>query len=372
MSRALLFVDNLRIGGFQRLALDQAYGLSELGYRTTIYVLDELPTSQTPNFLSSEQDLLSSLQVEIVSIGKSRTSQLHALFRIARQENSKTLVLSHSLRATALTFIVNLKLGNRLKIISTIHQLPTLSGSRQRFQRFVYAQFSWRILAYSSAVKADWDIRAGRNIFFRKFFARKKIEVMRNGIYLSRLPKLSQNPRDAHSPRLIYLGRNTSWKGVSTFFEIAKQPELKKFELLFMVPGIDDVDLSSLDQDIRERVTVIAGKTIAAYQPRLGDVHLYPANYGEAAKYIESVSLNCLELACVGVPTLLTRNGLGTWPDLSNFAIFHETDWKNYSEIAGQILEISELVFGDVIALELSSKIDIQNQLSKLIELSHS
>jgi hypothetical protein len=31
MSRALLFVDNLRIGGFQRLALDQAYGLSERG-----------------------------------------------------------------------------------------------------------------------------------------------------------------------------------------------------------------------------------------------------------------------------------------------------------------------------------------------------
>jgi len=372
MSRALLFVDNLRIGGFQRLALDQAYGLSELGYRTTIYVLDELPTSQTPNFLSSEQGLLSSLQVEIVSIGKSRARQLHALFRIARQGNSKTLVLSHSLRATALTFIVNLKLGNRLRVISTIHQLPTLSAPRQRFQRFVYAQFSWRLLAYSSAVKADWDTRAGHNIFFRKFIARKKIEVMRNGIYLSRLPKLSQDSRNAYSPRLIYLGRNTSWKGVSTFFEIARQPELKKFDLLFMVPGIDDVDFSSLDQDIRERVTVVAGKTMAAYQPRLGDVHLYPANYGEAAKYIESVSLNCLELACVGVPTLLTRDGLGTWPDLSNFAVFHETDWKNYSEIARQILEISEMVFGDAVVSELSSKIDIRNQLTKLITLSGS
>jgi hypothetical protein len=193
---------------------------------------------------------------------------------------------------------------------------------------------------------------------------------MRNGIYLRRLPKLSQNLRATQSPRLIYLGRNTSWKGVSTFFEIAKQPELKKFDLLFMVPSVEDVDLSSLDQDVKERVTVVAGKTMAAYQPRLGDVHLYPANYGESAKYIESVSLNCLELACVGVPTLLTKNGLGTWPDLAGFSIFHETDWKDHCEIAAQILEISEMVFEDVVARELSSKINIQNQLSKLIKLS--
>jgi glycosyltransferase involved in cell wall biosynthesis len=266
-------------------------------------------------------------------------------------------------------FFANLKLARRLKVITTIHQLPTLSRPRQRFQRFVYAQFSWRLLAYSCAVKADWDARSRHNMFFRILMASKRIEVMRNGIYLKRLPNYKRIPQAADAPRLIYLGRNTSWKGVATFLEIAMQPKLKKFDLLFMVPSTHDVELSSLSADIRSRTTVVGGKTIASYQPRLGDIHLYPANYGEAARYIESVSLNCLELACLGVPTLLTRHGLGTWPDLVDFEIFHETDWMNYSEIADQILEISELEIKESVVQEISSNIDIQNQLTKLIAL---
>jgi glycosyltransferase involved in cell wall biosynthesis len=370
MSRALLFIDNLRIGGFQRLALDQAYGLSERGYKTRIYVLDNQPNSDTPSFLTSEQEFLDSLQIEIITLGKSRAGQLYALRKISCEANSRSLVLSHSLRATFLMYFAGLISGTRLKVITTIHQLPTLSGPRQRFQRFIYAQFTWSLLAYSFAVKEHWDTRARKNVFCRPLMARKKIEVMRNGIYLNRLPENVQVPGPVHVPRLVYLGRNTSWKGVSTFLEIAMQPELKNFQLLFMVPSVHDINLSLLSKDIRERTTVVGGKTIAAYQPRFGDIHLYPANYGEGARYIESVSLNCLELACLGVPTLLTRGGLGTWPDLVSFNIFHETDWGNYSEIASQILEISKSGFEESVIEELAHKIDIQNQLTKLIALA--
>lgn len=370
MPSAVLFVDNLRIGGFQRLALDQAYGLSELGFTTTIYVLDDSSQKQLANFFNVESEIISRLKIEIVWIGRARRSQLRKLFQIVQKANSDWLVLSHSLRATFLVSLVNLKFGNRVKVISTIHQLPTLSASRQRFIRFLYAQFSWKLLAYSVAVKADWDARVSHNFFFKNLVARKKISVMRNGIYLKRLPVISRNRQDASSPRLVYLGRNTSWKGVSTFLNIAMSPQLSSFDILFMVPSAEDIDLSSMDRRDLSRVSILSGKTISSYEPRPGDVHLYPANYGEAAKYIESVSLNCLELACIGIPTLLSKNGLDTWPDLISFEIFHETDWVNQEEVVEKILSISSLSFQPETVETIASIIDIKNQLGHLVKLS--
>ena len=370
MPHAILILDNLRIGGFQRLALDQAYGLSERGYKTRIYLLSDIPTGAVPSFLSSESALIARFEIEIITLGKSRPTQMKELFRISLKAEPNSLVLSHSLRATFLLFFVNLRFGKRLKVISTIHQLPTLSGALQRFIRFIYSQFSWRLLAYSTAVKADWDARVQNNFVFKNFIARKRIDVLRNGVYQNRLPKIKDSPNKQSRPRLIYLGRNTSWKGITVFFEISQSPKLSGFDILMMVPSQEDIDISSFDPSYLTRLSIIASKTVASYQPRPGDIHLYPVNYGGAAKHIESVSLNCLELACLGVPTLLTKNGLGTWPDLLEFRIFHETDWGNGDEIAYQILNISSLRFTPEIVDSIVQKIDIQNQLESLIHLS--
>lgn len=369
MPDAILIVDNLRIGGFQRLALDQAYGLSERGYRTRIYLLDDVPLNDDPSFLSSEWTLITKFEIRVLTLGKSRLAQLRELCRVSLKADADSLVLSHSLRATFLLFFVNLKVGNRLKVITTIHQLPTLSDSKQRFKRFIYAQFSWRLLAYSTAVKADWDARVQHNFIFRNFIARKRIEVLRNGIYQRRLPANHALAGHQSRPRLIYLGRNTSWKGMTSFLEISQLPKLSGFDVLIMVPSQGDINISSLGSAEINRFSIIAGKTIATYQPQPGDIHLYPANYGEA-EYIESVSLNCLELACLGVPTLLTKNGLGTWPDLLEFGIFHETEW-DMDEIADQILTVSSLRFTSEIVDSLVLKIDIHNQLGNLIHLSN-
>jgi glycosyltransferase involved in cell wall biosynthesis len=370
MPEAILIVDNLRIGGFQRLALDQAYGLSERGYKTRIYLLDDVPSKDVPSFLSSESALITKFEIKIQTLGKSRSAQLMELFKISLKADAHTLVLSHSLRATFLLFFVNLRVRNRLKVITTIHQLPTLSDSRQRFIRFIYAQFSWRLLAYSTAVKADWDARVQHNFIFKNFIARKRIEVLRNGIYRSRLPGNHALSVHQSRPRLIYLGRNASWKGMSSFLEISQLPKLSGFDVLIMVPSQEDINFSSLGSADIKRFSIITGKTIATYRPQRGDIHLYPANYGDA-EYIESVSLNCLELACLGVPTLLTRNGLGTWPDLLEFGIFHETEWEDMGKIADQILSISSLSFPSEIVDSLALKIDIHNQLGNLIHLSN-
>jgi glycosyltransferase involved in cell wall biosynthesis len=370
MDRAFIFVDNLRIGGFQRLALDQSYALGDRGFRTILFVLGELPLANVPNFLDSERLLLASQNVELVSIGKSRVAQMTAIISIIKSRELPTLILSHSLRATFLLRVASSLRRRRLKVITTIHQLPTLSAPRQRLQRFIYAQFTWRLLAYSSAVKADWDARASSNLIFRTLIARKSIGVLRNGIYLKRLPININQSKESQAGRLIYLGRNTSWKGVATFLELASRPELLHFELLFMIPDKKDLDIQALPLEVRRRIQIVAGKPISSFTPRRGDVHLYPANYGPDAKFVESVSLNCLELACLGVPTVLTKNGLGTWPDLAKASIFYETDWGDYSAIAREILRVSHLKFSNLEIQKITKIIDIQNQISELLALT--
>jgi glycosyltransferase involved in cell wall biosynthesis len=186
---------------------------------------------------------------------------------------------------------------------------------------------------------------------------------------LNRLPARASRHSSDGPPRLIFLGRVTSWKGVETFLNIIQNPKLSEFEILFIVPESKDVDLNSLSRPLLLRTTVLDGKPISAYKPRLGDVHIYPANYGTDAKYIESVSLNCLELACLGVPTLLSKGGLSTWPDLTSLEIFHETEWRNLNQIALEILRISNIRFSDEIIHKVRNEVDIRNQINLLTAL---
>jgi glycosyltransferase involved in cell wall biosynthesis len=365
---ALLIVDNMRIGGFQRLALDQAYLLGSRGYKVVLCVLDTIPDSGTPSFIHSEKALISDYKVDVIFIGSRLVGQIIGFRRVTRKTPNPRLLLSHSLRATFLLSLLMPKFCRKYMLQTAIHQLPTLSAPKQRTKRFIYAQFTFKLVAYSVAVKADWENYVSRNWLLRNVIARKSISVVRNGIFLPRLPVIEHETNLRIVPRLVYLGRNTSWKGISTFLEVAAHPKLANFELLFMVPYSKDIDLSSISSHLRDRAKVVAGKSIAAYVPRAGDVHLYPANYGGSAKYVESVSLNCLELACLGVPTLLTKHGLGTWPDLIPFHIFYETDWSNIDSVANQVLMVSQRHFTQEEIVEISSIIDINNQINNLLE----
>ena len=367
MPSVLLIVDNMRIGGFQRLALDQAYMLGSQSYKVTICVLDSVPESSTPSFMHTEQNLISSSDIEIIFVGNGLFDQIAGLRRVTGKFPNPKLLLSHSLRATLLMSLLRPRFCKRYKLITAIHQLPTMSAPKQRLKRFIYAQLSFKIVGYSEAVKSDWDERVSKSWMLRNVIARKPISVVRNGIFLPRLPVLENSIELNMVPRLIYLGRNTSWKGVSTFIEVASQPSLANFELLFMVPHSQDVDISTLPTQLRNRTSVVAGRSIAAYVPRHGDVHLYPANYGNTAKFVESVSLNCLELACLGIPTLLTKEGLGTWPDLARFKIFLETDWLDFGAVADQVLRVSQRHFTKEEIAEITSIIDIKNQVEKLL-----
>jgi hypothetical protein len=109
------------------------------------------------------------------------------------------------------------------------------------------------------------------------------------------------------------------------------------FDLLLLIPDLRNIDLPVLTDRFGKWLEIVTDKTVSSYSPVQGDIHLYPADYGVGAKFIESMSLNCLELACLGTPTLLTKKGLLTWPKFENSKLFWEVDWKSHTEIVTRV-----------------------------------
>ncbi len=366
MKRAHFFIDNLSIGGFQRLCLDQAYQFSELGYSVEIHALSELPASNSKNFLTIEENFLSRLRVEIDSFSTSHFRQISQTQNILRNHKEGDVLISHSLRATAIIYLSSRLLLKRHLFVTAIHQLPTLSAPIQRFRRFLYAQLSPVLVAYSEAVKKDWELRVKNfPIVIRPFF-NKHIEVIRNGIYLDRLPRTVYSQES--SGRMIFLGRNTAWKGMSTFLQYAEHPRLSDLNILLMLPNIDPGFEQEINERFGPRVEIVVGKSIASFKPQRGDVHFYAAQYGTNAKFIESISLNCLEMAAAGVPSVVTCHGLSTWRDLQNVGVFYECDWSDIGETAETILFASKNRLKDSEIERIRGLISIKSNVLQLIQ----
>jgi glycosyltransferase involved in cell wall biosynthesis len=252
-------------------------------------------------------------------------------------------------------------------INTTLHQLPGLSHKSQRVKRFVYAQFADNLFCFSKAAEINWYSQFGSRFSKPVQFLSKEISVLRNGIYLDRLPIQSHNRLEGSKPRIIYLGRISFWKGLDTLKNLARLPELNDFDFLLMVPKISPEDLADLSILLPNRLEIIEGKSISSLQSRKGDVHIYPAHYGKGVSIIESISLNCLEMCAIGVPSLVSKGGLLTWPDLATSRLIKEVDWSELDAVGGALIEASKTQVSDTELKKIRQIVDIENQIAKLI-----
>jgi hypothetical protein len=219
----------------------------------------------------------------------------------------------------------------------------------------------------------DWDSRLSNLPFLQKILFSKKIIVLRNGIFLDRLPESARdsvsNLNQIYPNRVVYLGRVTSWKGLSKFYSCVSLPELSKSKILMMIPSINSGNIEELMEPTAfARTTIVSGKTILGYSPSRLDIHFYPVEYPRNAKYIESISLNCLEMACLGVRSFVSVGGLSTWPDLADSGIFVEIDWNQLDDQLGPKLNSSKEPVGDDEINVIRGKIDIQNQIDSYLK----
>lgn len=365
----LIIVDNFRIGGIQRLALDQLYQLSDWGQKAEMLVLSEEPVSTLATFQHSEARIISSKSIKIQYLPGRHWSQAFKIRQLITFKKYE-VVISHSLRsAVIIKLFCYLKLLD-CKVIVTIHQLPSLSATVQRTRRFIYSQFSDSLNSYSLAVKRDWDKRRESNFFIRLITSQRKIAINRNGIYLGRLLVLnltSQRKTNSY-PRLVFIGRLTAWKGLTKFLEIASDEAFSNYQILLITPTDPADYLSNLESSLRGRISVEIGKSVSNIEFYPTDIHLYPADYGIHALFVESISLNVLEMACLGIRSIVTATGTGTWPELTGLGIVIEADWSNIPKTASLIADLPRCLDEDS-AQAARKLIDIRNNLSALLDV---
>jgi hypothetical protein len=369
-TRIFIVVQNLKIGGFQRVALDEAYGLASQSIFVTVITLEDCFTEKINNFVYKEKNFIDSYKLNIrVAEGK-RIKQFVFFKTLLKSTGYKNEIISHSLRATVLIFLIRLVYKTDVHIHTVIHQLPSLSSSFQRIKRFIYSSMSDNLFAFSIAAKKDWDEKIQSSFWLKHLFRRKQIKLLRNGVFLDRLPKRISfsAQKNAQNLRLVFLGRPIKWKGSETIFKLLQMDQLSEAKGLFFFPYENKELLSNLPVTVRSRIKIIIGKSIKDYSPQKGDVHLYPANYGNKAKFIESISINCLEMAAIGIPSCVTIGGLETWPEFLHNSLINEVDWDDLHKTADTIAQLHKSNLSDVDLIKVRKLVTIENHIQQLLE----
>jgi len=365
--RVLIICDSFGIGGIQRLALDQSYHLNKSNKPSEIVILSGTPRNGTATFQDNEKDLITKLSIKIKFLPGSRKKQFIELYKIINNGNFD-YVIAHSLRGAVFVKLFRFRIKKKYKIVATINQLPILSAPLQRAKRFFYSQFTDKLYIFSAAAKRDWQNNKKKNVLFRILLSKKDVELVRLGVYLPRIP-VKDIVKDVYSntpKRLVFIGRLTAWKGLQTFLDLAQQPRLNLYEILIVTPTDPKPYLLNFDDDFKKRITCIIGKSISQIDFNRGDLHIYPANYGKNSEFIEGVSINVMEMACLGVPSFITKGGAETWPELIELGIVAEVDWNQLSSVA-DFLENYSINFQNNKLQEIRNLLNIENNLKSVL-----
>lgn len=359
-------MDDFKIGGIQRLALDQAYALNEMGLKATIIILSATPNHDVPSFLHAEKELIKNLKIEIVFFDGSKSQQFKKLTNHIKASYPE-LLICHSLRATVFCRLIKSLLRSKCVIVTTLHQLLSMSAPIQRVRRVFYSQFTDVLFAYSVAVKKDWDYRRRHNPFIWLISSRRPMSVCRNGVYLPRINFNKENSTGETNniKRLIFVNRLTAWKGLPVALKIIEAKEFSNASLLLITPDDPRKYLVEVKPDVLKRIFTVVGKSVSQIEFNSGDIHIYPATYGPSSKYTESISINVLEMACFGVISFVTKGGVDTWPELIKGGMIYEVDWSIAQSAISTILENGASAKVPEIdkAREL---VDIKNNLNKI------
>ena len=335
----LILVDNLRVGGIQRQVLDQMYLMSDLKIKSTLLVFDRVSTLKYSNFLEIENEIIEDKNLKIV-FSTSKTREQIAIIKSLIMKDEITLILDYTLSGSLKTRIAQIFSSHKIPVHCIVQQLASLSDSKQRYKRMFMAQFSTHLFANSVNYKKDWMKYISKNLLTKIFFA-KKLLIIRNGIYLPRLNNSnSMNKSSALvnklSVRFIFLGRLRAWKGLDNLSKIDQILE-NRCSFLIITPEVEPQSVQLLEKKFGRRIEFMFGKTPADYKPMRGDIHIYAVDYGDKFEIIESVSTNCLEMAYMGVPSLITKGGGDNWPELKASSLVFEVDWSNSDSIMSGI-----------------------------------
>ena len=370
MNKKTIFVilDNLRVGGVQRFALDEAYSFAKRGISSRIYLLEKYIEEDDMRNIDLEYFEKFDGTIEIISV---KLKNVNVINLLRRDINAigPSLILSHSSKGVLLSRIAQLicqRKRRKLQIIGFIHQLITLSDTRQKMKRLFFFSFAHKIHASSRQFELEINRLREKKVFWR-ILAFKKIYFDRMGIDLDRIAffqSKSSTLFKLEKQTLIFLSRVVGWKGFMNFLEVCKSTNTQSQKVVLTTPIYQTSPELTVFQSLKES-NVLLNKGIAHFVLGAKSVHIYPTSFPQ------SIGLNVLECLALGIPSLISHEEFWSWPELRNSVLISSTDWEINSAIKkiNQLSEISEEV-RESERIKLISAISIERHITQLISLS--
>jgi len=218
----IFLVDNLRVGGIQRLLLDECYWLIEKGFATTIVTFSERVELDEIIKLDREFPYVKDLDVQFA--GTRKVKQIQFISNLLKSRNQSRTIVSHTTSGAFVGRIASLLSRKPVLISLYIHQVLTLSDRKQRIKRMVQALFAYHLYVSSMQFKLSWDEEIKRSRVWKRIFT-KEIHFDRMGVYLPRLQWQGwkkEIPCISDVPHLVFMSRITTWKGFSNFVSICE------------------------------------------------------------------------------------------------------------------------------------------------------
>jgi hypothetical protein len=327
----LIVVDNLRVGGIQRLAIDECYSLNKRGIKHLLVSLEAFEEYNSIVKVDEEFEEISQLKLKYLRKGKFR--QLFELTKLVNQDFN--LIVTHSATAALLLRLATILRIKKVKVILYIHQLISLSSKKQALKRFFYFTFAHKLFVSSNQFKLE--IEAYLKDHWWGFLFRKKIYFDRMGIYLNRVenqPK--KNVCKEAIPHLIFASRMTIWKGFHDFFNLASRSSLKNHKVIFEIFKDDyrHIKIQEIDEN---RDHLFYSKSPVSFKYPSNSLHIYPTNYGASIKFPQSIGMNVLEFLALGVPSLISAEGFESWPELEKSVLIETCNWSDSVEVENKL-----------------------------------
>jgi glycosyltransferase involved in cell wall biosynthesis len=327
----LLVVDNLRLGGIQRLVLDEGYCFQDLGFSPYILTLNHTPIEKS--ILNSDFPFFQTRPIPILVSPKGLFTSFIFLIRTILSIKPN-LVMCHAAQFNVLLRVARVLLRSNFRIHAFIHQLPTLSSFRQNLKHSIYYRFADQFSAVSVQFKQE-IVRLRREKFVYRVMYDPNIGFDRIGIYLPRLKQLQLTTKfstsDLDRP-LLFLGRIIGWKGFHTFCQIANEDFPRRGVVVITSPEIHQTayEPDFFGYDWR-RIYFSIG--VGSINWTNSAIHIYPSNYGEETQFPMAIGLNVLECLALGIPSIISQDNFVGWPELKGSILCVTTDWSRQDVI---------------------------------------
>ncbi len=331
-------VDDLRVGGIQRLALDEAYALADLRTRITIISLnDQRNGDSILKIDGTESAKLQVLGINVIYLSEIKIlSKVRKLVQLINANEIKSVVC-HSVTAVAMFRIASLFTRRKIKLNLWIHQLITLSSGMQKIKRIIYSTLASRIFFSSLQFKLEWESqKLDKIVCAIRFKSKSQRIVSRLGVYLPRvLEEGTKIDCPASNNHLIFASRLSAWKGLDTFLKISNT-KIDSHSILMSVNLASNKNLQNFGENSRSE-HLIDCKPPSYVSDVFKPVHIYPTDYGPNSSWPQAIGLNVIEFACLGVPSLVSREVVTTYPELYDAGLVLSVDWKNLFDIQSNL-----------------------------------